>query len=69
MISVTKANKRMTNLDSGFKKVCYFVCVAGCTHTGVAVHKSVCDRNFKVTVLHCKGVQSAIVSLFVEFVI
>jgi hypothetical protein len=69
MISVTKANKRMTNLGSGFKKAWCFVCVAGCKHTGFAVHKSVRDRNFKVTVLHCKGVQSAIVSLFVEFVI
>jgi hypothetical protein len=69
MISVTKANKRTTNLVSGFKKAWYFVCVAGCTHTGFSVHKSVCDRNFKVTILYCKGVQSAIFSLFVEFVI
>jgi hypothetical protein len=69
VIYVTKANKRMTNLDSGFKKAWYFVCLVGCTNTGVAIHKSACDRNFKVTVLHRKGVQAAIVSLFVEFVI
>jgi len=69
VISVTKANKRTTNLDSGFKKACYFVCVAGCTHTGIVVHKSICDRNFKMTVLYCKGVHSAILPLFVEFII
>jgi hypothetical protein len=54
LISVAKANKGTTNLDSGFKKVWYFLCVVGCTHSGVSLHKKVRDRNFKVTVFHCE---------------
>lgn len=55
-------------MDSGFKKVWYFVCVAGCTYSGVGIHQNIGDGNFKVTVYHCQAVLSAVIVCFIKFV-